>query len=235
MPAELLETAARIFRAEAADGYRDRVVIGGLSGFAARLQDVAPGDKLAELLGDYSSLAPEERASRLDEARSLLDGRPQPAQPAPAVAVKPAVLSRPRPSSPPVGVTLTTHIESLKGVGPVRARLYTRLGIHTVADLLYHFPIRHQAFPPVSSIADLFFKPEGSVVGTLERLEVENLPRGLKKLRATVRDASGRVQAVWLRHGVARIGVNTGERIALSGRLIMQGRQLVFESPDYER
>ena len=31
MPAELLETAARIFRAEAQDGYRDRVVIGGNS------------------------------------------------------------------------------------------------------------------------------------------------------------------------------------------------------------
>jgi ATP-dependent DNA helicase RecG len=50
-----------------------------------------------------------------------------------------------------------------------------------------------------------------------------------------VRDATGSVQAVWLRHGVTRIGVNAGERIALSGRLIMQGRQLVFDNPDYER
>src|SRR5204862_2896172 len=71
--------------------------------------------------------------------------------------------------------------------------------------------------------------------GRLERLEVENLPRGLKKLRATVRDQTGTLQAVWLRHGVARIGVNTGENIALSGRLVLQGRQLVFENPDYER
>jgi ATP-dependent DNA helicase RecG len=248
LPAELLETAARIFRAEAADGYRDRVVIGGLSGFAAKLQDVAPGDRLADLLVDYGSLAPADRVTRLEAARTLLeaDSR-QPGQRAAVPAPQSPELSPPTPpvppqppsapgvSNPPVGITLETRIESLKGVGPVRARLYTRLGILTVRDLLFHFPLRHQAFQPVAPINDLFFKAEGSVVGTLERLEVENLPRGLKKLRATVRDESGRVQAVWLRHGVARIGVNTGERIALSGRLIMQGRQLIFEGPDYER
>src|SRR5205823_3299888 len=105
----------------------------------------------------------------------------------------------------------------------------------TIKDLLFHFPSRHQAFPAAAPIATLFFQAEGSVLGTLERLEVENLPRGLKKLRATVRDNSGTVHAVWLRHGVARIGVQTGEPIALSGRLILQGRQLVFENPEYER
>jgi ATP-dependent DNA helicase RecG len=227
LPAELRETAARIFRAEAADGYRDRVVIGGLSGFASKLQDLG----LSELLGDYGSLPRPERASRLDTARSLLAGGPEPVKKAPAPPPPP----RPRTAAPPAGVTIRTPIHELKGVGPVRARLYTRLGIRTVRDLLFHFPQRHQAFPPVAPISQLFFQAEGSVVGTLERLEVENLPRGLKRLRATVRDDTGRVSAVWLRHGVARIGVATGERIALSGRLIMQGRLLVFENPDYER
>jgi ATP-dependent DNA helicase RecG len=239
LPAELLETASRIFRAEAADGYRDRVVIGGLSGFAAKLQEAASGAELAHLLGDYGSLAPAERAKRLQAARSLLDGGAQPLSESPP-ASPPSAPRRPAPgrrvsAPPPTGVTLATRIESLNGVGPVRARLYSRLAIHTVSDLLFHFPVRHQAFQPVSPINELFFKAEGSVVGAVERLEVENLPRNLKRLRATVRDATGRVQAVWLRHGVARLGIDTGERIALSGRLTMQGRQLVFESPDYER
>jgi ATP-dependent DNA helicase RecG len=117
----------------------------------------------------------------------------------------------------------------------VRARLYTRLGLRTVQDLLFHFPLRHIPYPPATPIGSLLFQAEGSVVGTLERLEVESLPRGLKKLRATIRDASGTVQAVWLRHGIARIGVNAGELIAVSGKLALQGRALFFDSPDYER
>jgi ATP-dependent DNA helicase RecG len=233
LPAELLETAARIFRAEAQDGYRDRVVIGGLAGFASHL-DV---ERVADLLQDYAVLSPEARAERLKAAQSLLGrGEAPPAAPTrPTPPLPPPSQPRPRTVASPVGVTLATRIEALNRVGPVRARLYARLGIHIVRDLLFHFPLRHQAFEPAAPIGQLFFQTQGSVVGTLERLEVENLPRGLKKLRATVRDESGIVFAVWLRHGVARIGVNTGERIAMSGPLILQGRQLVFENPDYER
>jgi len=234
LPAELLETAARIFRAEARDGYRDRVVIGGLFGFVDKLQRSVPDlGGVADLLHDYATLAPSERAARLSQAQRLLNGSAPPAAPPPK-SVAPPPPPRPTPP-PPAGVTLDTPIESLKGIGAVRARLYTRLGIRTVQDLLFHFPIRHQAFPPASPIAELFFQAEGSVLGILERLEVESLPRGLKKLRGTVKDPTGSVFAVWLRHGVARIGIQPGEPIALSGKLVQQGRQLVFENPDYER
>jgi ATP-dependent DNA helicase RecG len=235
LPADLVETATRIFRDEARDGYRDRIVIGGLSGFSAKL-----GDEVAELLREYGSLSPAEREARLAQARALLAG----AAPSPALApvtapapVRPRapVPSRIRSAAPPPGVTLDTRIEALNGVGAVRARLFSRLGIHLVRDLLFHWPTRHHAFPAPLPIGQLLFQAEGSIVGTLERLEVESLPRGLKRLKATVSDETGRIQAVWLRHGVARLGVQAGESIALSGRLIQQGRSLVFENPDYER
>src|SRR5205823_6553978 len=143
---------------------------------------------------------PQERATRLKRAAALLNGKSADAVPPPPPPPRPT-------PAPPVGITLETPIQSLKGIGPVRGRLYTRLGIRTVRDLLFHFPIRHQPFPPATPIADLFFQAEGSVVGVLERLDVESLPKGLKKLRATVRDRTGTIQAVWLRHGVTRLGV----------------------------
>ena len=185
LPAELLARATRIFAAEAQDGFRDRVVIGGLAAFASNLG----ATPVAQLLADYATLSPAEREKRLRQAQSLLDGTPPPPAPPPPtpVAQAPPAPAQGRPSAPPSGVSLSTRIESLKGVGPVRARLYSRLGIFTVEDLLFHFPARHEAYPPVAPIEDLFFQAEGSVVGRLERLEVENLPRGLKKLRATER------------------------------------------------
>jgi ATP-dependent DNA helicase RecG len=243
LPAELLETAARIFRAEALDGYRDRKVIGGLAGFVERLgeslSDVGV-TRAVNLLRDYADLAPSDRAERLKEAMNLLRAgelaAPPPDVPQKSTIGTPAPTPRPRRDSPPpAGVTLSTPIQSLNGIGPVRARLYTRLNIRTVRDLLFHFPARHQPYPPATPIADLFFQAEGSVLGILERLDVENLRGGLKRLKATVRDNTGTVTAVWLRHGVARLGVQTGEPIALSGKLIQQGRQLVFEDPAFER
>jgi ATP-dependent DNA helicase RecG len=237
LPAEL-ETALKILLAEANDGFRDRVVIGGISGFFENLlkQSSRPDVQQAvELLRDYTRLDREARIARIDTVSKVL-GRvaPLPPQPKPAPVPK---ADRPWNSlaSPPPGTTLGTSIESLHGIGPVRARLYKRLGLRTISDLLFHFPLRHIPYPPATPISELFFQPEASVEGTLARLEVEDLRRGLKKLHAYVRDDTGTAHAVWLRHGVARIGVNPGQPIALSGKLIQQGRHLIFDNPDYER
>src|SRR5260370_736166 len=70
LPAELLETGARIFRAEAQDGYRDRIVIGGLAGFASNLGI----ERVSQLLDDYARLLPSEREARLSLAQTLLNG-----------------------------------------------------------------------------------------------------------------------------------------------------------------
>ena len=44
-----------------------------------------------------------------------------------------------------MSLALDTKIEFLKGVGPSKAEaLKSELGIHTVADLLSHYPFRHE-------------------------------------------------------------------------------------------
>ena len=138
--------------------------------------------------------------------------------------------------APPAGVTLTTPIQSLKGIGPVRARLYTRLGIHTVGDLLFHFPARHQAF----STRDADRRPVLS--GRRLRARHARAPRSRKpaaRAEATESDRQGPH-----RHRSPPSGCATASRawayrsatpIALSGKLVQQGRQLTFENPDYER
>lgn len=268
------EKALRILGAEQQDRHRDRMVIGGLSGFVERFEaevarlDAPPealarAERAAALLRDYARLGVVEREQRLAAAIAALRGNSvdtPPLAPRPVAARRAASLSRPAPppaSGPrlparpeeravdgistiqsrpaPVGVDLSTPLSALKGVGAQRAKLYSKLALRTVGDLLAHYPSRHHAYPPAARIADLFFQAEGSVEGTLERVEVEPLPRGLKKLKATVRDPSGTVQAHWLRHGSAHLSVKAGERIALSGKLLQQGRQLLFENPEFER
>jgi ATP-dependent DNA helicase RecG len=244
LPADL-QTALRILVDEVNDGFRDRVVIGGLSGFFQNLLKSTSSDdvrKAAALVQDYATLDHDRRIARIDAVLKMLqetDGS-QPAAPArrvdgPTTRVPKADQPWTWLAAPAPGTTLSTPIESLQGVGPVRARLYKRLGLRTIGDVLFHFPLRHIAYPPPVPIAQLFFQQEASIEGTLARLEVEDLRRGLKKLHAYVRDGTDTAHAVWLRHGVARIGVQAGQPIALSGKLMQQGRQLIFDNPDYER
>src|SRR5205823_3498244 len=146
--------------------------IGGLARFVETLHTSVDSDdvtRVADLLREYARLGPSGRAERLKEAMHLLRGGELAAPSttadrdvAPTSSVAPpAPTPRPRRDSPPpAGVTLTTPIQSLNGIGPVRARLYTRLNIRRVRDLLFHFPARHQPYPPVTPIADLFFQAE---------------------------------------------------------------------------
>ncbi|MBV9354562.1 MAG: ATP-dependent DNA helicase RecG [Chloroflexi bacterium] len=243
-PSSQLEQGLRILSAEARDGYRDQVVIGGLAGYVRHLASTVSDDRVAQaqtLLADYGSLPNTERSARLAAAWALLNEAGQPVngeRPAPVPAAKAARPADPRRVSTlaaPVGATLDTEISALRGIGPQRARLFKRLGLVHVQDLLFHYPTRHIAYPPPRPIGDLLFADEASVVGRLEHLQVDQLPRGLKRMRATIRDDTGWVEAVWLRHGTPYLGIDQGDSIALSGKLQRVGRRLTFENPDFER
>ena len=93
---------------------------------------------------------------------------------------------------------LSTPIEYLKGVGPVRAELLKKeLEIHVFSDLLEHFPIRHIDKTIVSRISDI--RPDTDtiqVAGTLLFSEVVGAGRS-KRLVAQVRDSTGILELAW--------------------------------------
>ncbi|MFN5226972.1 MAG: ATP-dependent DNA helicase RecG [Bacteroidota bacterium] len=93
---------------------------------------------------------------------------------------------------------LSTPIEYLKGVGPVRADMLKKeLEIHTFSDLLEHFPIRHIDKTIVSLIRDI--RPDTDtiqVAGTLLFSEMVGAGRS-KRLVAQIRDQSGILELAW--------------------------------------
>jgi ATP-dependent DNA helicase RecG len=102
-------------------------------------------------------------------------------------------------------------------------------------DLLNHYPTRYQPFPPPTPAADLLMQPIASFVGTVQQVDISPSPRGgLHKIVATIADRTGRVSATWFRHG--RFSpVQTGQQVAISGKLSQVGRAINFENPEWER
>ncbi len=124
-------------------------------------------------------------------------------------------------------------LADVPGVGPNRLRLLGRLGLETVGDLLYHFPSRHLDYPPPARAVDLFFQQRASFEGAVRRVEVHRTARGLQRITAVLADATGEVEAVWFRAGYG-MRLAPGQRIAVSGELVLNGRRPVFENPDWE-
>lgn len=110
----------------------------------------------------------------------------------------PSIISRQRTFISGTPSILSSPIEYLKGVGPLRADLLKKeLSIFTFADLLEHFPYRHLDKTNVDAIASInpnldFIQVKGKLID----MEVMGANRG-KRLVAQLKDATGILELTW--------------------------------------
>ena len=95
---------------------------------------------------------------------------------------------------------LSTPIEYLKGVGPIRAELFKKeLRIFSYEDLLMHFPFRYIDKSNIHLISDINEDmPYIQFKGKIIKLEEKGL-RKSKRLIAHLRDSSGDIELIWFK------------------------------------
>ena len=95
---------------------------------------------------------------------------------------------------------LSTPIEYLKGVGPIRSELLKKeLNIFTYEDLLLHFPFRYvdkSNIHLISQINDSF--PHVQFRGRIKKIEEKGNKRA-KRLIAYFQDSSGVIELIWFK------------------------------------
>jgi len=67
-------------------------------------------------------------------------------------------------------IALDSDVRFIRGVGPVRAEAFNRLGVHTVSDLIEYFPFRYELRPKSVPIDQLEFGVVATVVGEVRRV-----------------------------------------------------------------
>lgn len=93
---------------------------------------------------------------------------------------------------------LSSPIEYLKGVGPLRADILKKeLQIFTFRDLLDHFPLRHIDRTKITQLASVSPSMEYiQVAGTIQSMQVLGENRG-RRLVAQLKDGTGVLELVW--------------------------------------
>ncbi|MCX5526764.1 ATP-dependent DNA helicase RecG [Streptomyces bobili] len=134
--------------------------------------------------------------------------------------------------------------EPLKKVlGPPTAKVMAEhLGLHTVGDLLHHYPRRYEERGQLTHLADLPMDEHVTVVAQvadarLHTFASSKAPRGKgQRLEVTITDGSGRLQLVFFGNGVHKPHKDLlpGTRAMFSGKVSLFNRRLQLAHPAYE-
>jgi ATP-dependent DNA helicase RecG len=92
---------------------------------------------------------------------------------------------------------LDQSAQFLKGVGPRRAEAFSRVGVHTARDLVFHLPRRYEDASTVTPIGELQPGVDATCIGTVFSKGVLPTRTGLRIFQAVLRDESGSLNCAW--------------------------------------
>ncbi|NJP51684.1 ATP-dependent DNA helicase RecG [Streptomyces sp. SBST2-5] len=134
--------------------------------------------------------------------------------------------------------------EPLKKVlGPATAKVMAEhLGLHTVGDLLHHYPRRYEERGQLTHLADLPMDEHVTVVAQVADARLHSFasakaPGGRgQRLEVTITDGSGRLQLVFFGKGVHKPHKELlpGTRAMFAGKVSVFNRRLQLAHPAYE-
>ena len=115
---------------------------------------------------------------------------------------------------------LNDSIRNIKGIGGKSEKLFNKLGIYTVEELLCFYPREYDVFGKIEPVASL---AEGRMViieAVLKSVPKVSVSGNLKLVRAVFKDASGSVPAVWFNMPFMAKMLRMGTHYILRGRTV---------------
>ncbi|HEV8201931.1 MAG TPA: ATP-dependent DNA helicase RecG [Candidatus Polarisedimenticolia bacterium] len=135
-------------------------------------------------------------------------------------------------------LTIDAPLDTVRGLGPQRAKALREAGIATVEDLLLHLPFRYEDRTAFLPIASLMPGVRGTVRGQIRSAALRRTRvRGFSLFEALVEDGSGTIRVVFFNQPWLRTHLVRGREVILYGEVkpSRAGRRgLALESPQIE-
>ncbi len=134
-----------------------------------------------------------------------------------------------------IAPSLSTDIQYVKGVGPKLAPLFSKLGIETARDLLFHFPRRFEDRRHLPPIREARPGNHVTVRGTITHVESRPSRGRAAPVKCILNDGTGQIVLVWFNQPwiAKRLRDTTGEIIAY-GLVKDGGHACEIHSPEWE-
>ena len=125
-----------------------------------------------------------------------------------------------------------TSIKEIKGVGEKTQKLFEKVGIYTVGDLIRYYPRGYDVYEeaiPISEVEEGHIQTvSGAVFG---KVQVSGT-RNMQVTTAHIKDLTGTIQVIWFRMPFLRNTLKSGQPVTLRGKGTRCRNHLVMEHPE---
>lgn len=128
---------------------------------------------------------------------------------------------------------LSDAISSHFRLTDTQLRALRALDIHTLRDLLYHFPARYERLGAAQTSRDLVPGTHATLYGTFEKLEAKKLWKSRRTAtEGWFRDGSGRVKVLWFNQPYIARMVAIGTPVKISGSISGSAEKPYVTNPE---
>lgn len=127
---------------------------------------------------------------------------------------------------------LNDSIQYLKGIGEARAKLFSRLGIRTIRDLLYHLPRTYEDRSQIKNISDLMDGDFVCISGRLaDEIKSYRTRSRLSVTQTSISDGTGIMRVVWFNAPYISATLKEGADFTFYGKAIYKGQFFEMVNP----
>lgn len=128
------------------------------------------------------------------------------------------------------------NITAIKGIGEKTAKLFQKIGVETVEELLHYYPRAYDEFKEPQPISELKEDTIAAVGGILAKTaDVVRYGARLQVTTAGLRDSGGTLALAWYNMPYLRGTLKAGERFIFRGRVVKKRGRLTMEQPEIYR
>ncbi len=111
-----------------------------------------------------------------------------------------------------------------------------RLKLFSVADILYHFPVRYSDISTVKKISDLMPGENATVYGKVSKLKMKKAFRsGIPMAEGQIEDVSGKIKIIWFNQAYLAKMLHDGESVKLTGKVTESKSGTYLANPEFEK
>jgi len=111
-----------------------------------------------------------------------------------------------------------------------------RLKLFSVADLLFHFPVRYSDITEVKKISELRAGDVATIYGKVSKLKTKKGFRSkIPMAEGEIEDLSGKIKIIWFNQAYLAKMIHNGENVKLTGKITLGKRGIYLANPEFEK